>query len=204
MLRKIENALLLSDVQSFIDNYTELAEQADVNLTVESDWGLRYRVNDDVVILGSKYLSELNETYYPIAVLILKKNESPFQYIKKGITRFIFDYSNPQELLLAFYKQTVEVIHYSDSKLEDVLKSSCISDFVFGDYRFFFEKNSFSYKGKAIYLTMAEKRYLAEWLLHGNKDNKRRMILSNLRKRLGKEFLKDVDTCGQLKLINKE
>ena len=43
------------------------------------------------------------------------------------------------------------------------------------------------------------KRYLAEWLLNGHKDNKKRMILCNLRKRFGADFLINVDRFGQLK-----
>lgn len=57
----------------------------------------------------------------------------------------------------------------------------------------------FFYKGKPIYLTSAHKKYLAEWLLTGNKDNSRRMILCNLRKKFGVDFLADIDRFGQPK-----
>ena len=50
-----------------------------------------------------------------------------------------------------------------------------------------------------IYLTDSSKKYLAQWLLNGLKDNSKRMILCNLRKKFGKDFLSDIDRFGQLK-----
>ena len=199
MLKKVEKALLLTDVPSFRKLYTDLAEEVGVELEAEKDWAIRYRVNADVVILGSKYLDKLNEAYYPIAVLLLKSGESPAPYIKRGISRFIFDYQNQYELFFAFFKQEATVVHASFEGLSDIIKDSGIKKFQFGDYDFQFDKNIYRYKGKPIYLCNATKKYLAEWLLNRNKENKRRMILCNLRKKFGKDFLKDVDRFGQLK-----
>lgn len=199
MLEKITKALLLSDVPSFSENYKALAEEINVSLSVESEWNLRYRVSAEVVVLGSKYLDKLNRSYYPIAVLILKEGESPAPYIKKGITRFIFNYKNVYELLCAFYKPEKTVIHASSKDLEIIIKDCTSTVYCFGDYDFDFAKNKFKYKGKLIYLPDSVKRYLAEWLLNGHKDNRKRMVLCNLRKKFGAEFLKDVDRFGQIK-----
>lgn len=199
MLRKCSKALLLSDVISFAENYKALANEVGVSLSVEKEWNIKYRANYEVIILGSKFLTDLNRAYYPEAVLILKEGESPAPYIKEGITRFIFNYKNNYELLCAFYKPEKVVLHASSNDLKTIIKECNVLAYNFGDYDFKFDKNRFLYKGKPIYLTDSAKRYLAEWLLNGHKDNKKRMILCNLRKKFGEEFLKDVDRFGQIK-----
>lgn len=199
MLKKVSKALLLSDVPSFADNYKALASDVGVELSVEKEWNDRYRVSSDIVILGSKFLKDLNKAYYSEAVLILKEGESPASYIKEGITRFIFNYKNNYELLCAFYKPEAVIIHASASNLTNIIKECNVRSYQFAEYDFRFDKNKFFYKGKPIYLADSAKRYLAEWLLNGHKDNKKRMILCNLRKRFGADFLINVDRFGQLK-----
>ena len=199
MLQKVSKVLLLSDVSSFAENYKALAEEVNVNLAIESEWNIRYRVSAEKVILGSKYLPKLNRAYYPIAVLMLKEGESPAPYIKVGINQFIFDYKNNYELLCAFYRLEKTVVHTSSKDLEKTLNECDVHTFKFGDYDFMFDKNRFCYKGKQIYLYESTKCYLAEWLLNGHKDNKKRMVLCNLRKKFGADFLKDVDRFGRLK-----
>lgn len=204
MLEKVKRALLLSDVPSFAENYKALALDVDVQLSIESEWNKLYRVNADVVILGSKYLEKLNRSYYSKAVVILKEGESPSPLIKMGIMRFIFNYKNNYELICAFYRADGIVVHAVTNKLDDIIKGTTVSTFCFKDYNFDFANNVFKYKGKGIYMADSVKKYLAEWLLYGNKDNKKRMIICNLRKKLGKEFLSDVDRFGQVKECKSE
>lgn len=199
MLVKCENALLLSEVASFSNTYRQLADEADVNLITEKDWSDKYRVKEEVVILGSKYLSKLNKIYYPNAVLILKSDETPFPFVKEGITRFIFDHTNKKELSMAFFKAEPVRISASNSTLEDIIKESDILSFCQGNYDFEFDKDKYFYKGKPIYLAPAQKRYLAEWLLNGKKDNSKRMQLCILRKKFGNDFLKEIDRYGEIK-----
>lgn len=199
MLHKVNKALLLSDVPSFAENYKTLASDIGVSLSVEKEWNSRYRITAEVVVFGTKYFNDVNRAYFPQSVLILKKGESPAPYIKEGISRFIFDYQNTYELLCALYKLDKVIIHASSNDLKTIIKDSDVLTFQFGEYDFMFDKNKFKYKGKPIYLADSQKRYLAEWLLNGHKDNKKRMILCNLRKKLGEDFLKDVDRFGQIK-----
>ena len=187
MLVKCKSALLLSDVESFSKAYEAIAEEVGIELRVESSWSERYRLIQEVVIFGSKYLDKINPMYYLNAVLILKSDESPYQFIQKGITRFIFDYQNVNELRLALYKDVT------------VAKSYTISRYVFGRYDFDFGEDSFKYEGKNIYLTPTEKAYIASWLLGGHKDNAKRGILCYARRRLGSDFLKDIDRFGRIK-----
>lgn len=202
MLNRCSSALLLTDVKSFADTYRALAEEAGISLYVDNDWNVKYRVAQDIVILGSKYLDKLNRAYYTNAVVILKKDESPATYIAQGINHFIFDYTNVNELVFAFYKQEKVIVHSTSADLKTLMQDCNIFNFQFGEYDFKFDRNKFMYKNKPIYFNDSAKRYLIEWLLNGHKDNKKRMILCNLRKKFGDEFLRDVDRFGMMK--NKE
>lgn len=199
MLEKVMSAMLISDVPSFAEHYKALAESVGVDFRAENEWNERYRMSSEVVILGSKYLDKLNKAYYKDAVLILKEEESPAPYIKKGIERFIFNFRNNYELLCAFYKKEKTFIHTDSKDLETVIKNSNSVRYCIGNYDFEFDKNRFRYKERYVYFPDSVKKYLAEWLLNGHKDNKKRMILCNLRKKFGEGFLKDVDRFGQLK-----
>ena len=160
MLIKCKSAILLSDVESFSKIYEAIAEEASVELKVEKEWSERYRLAQEVVILGSKYLDKLNTIYYPNAVLILKESESPYTFMQRGITRFIFDYHNKNELFTALFKAEPVTVHTAQLSLEDILKESQIWNYQFGDYDFKFDKDRFFYKKKPIYLANAQKRYL--------------------------------------------
>jgi hypothetical protein len=199
MLIKCKSALLLSDVESFSKAYKMIAEEVGVELKVERDWSERYRLAEEVIILGSKYLDKLNSMYYPNAILILKSGESPYPFMQKGITRFIFDYQNKYELFTALFKPEPVTVHSSHLPLEEIIKDSSVWNFTYGDYDFKFDKDKYFYKGKQLYLANAQKRYLAEWLLNGHKDNSKRMILCIMRKKFGQEFLADIDRFGRFK-----
>ena len=56
--------------------------------------------------------------------------------------------------------------------------------------------DTFRFKGAGIYLRKSEKEYLARWVLMGNKDNSKRILLCKMRKRFGKDFMQDVDRKG--------
>ena len=197
MLKKVKSAFLITDVSAFAHNYTVLAEDAGVLLRTESCWNKRYRINADVVIFGSKHFESINEIYYPISVMLLKEEENPFPYIEKGVTRFIFNYRNNNELLYALYVEESALVKDSSSEYEEMINSYKIQKYKFGDYDFDFKADRFQYKGKLLYIGSASKKYLAEWLLLGHKDNSKRMFLCNMRKKFGESFLKDVDRFGE-------
>lgn len=199
MLEKCMTALLITDVESFADNYCQLAQDIGVKLRVENQWSNIYRSDEDVIILGTKYLEKLNKAYMAKAVVILKSGESPAKYIKNGIERFIFDYTNQYELILALFRKETLVIHSSSDDLRKIIKDSGLTSFCLGEYDFRFDLNHYKYRGKPIYLVDSQKRYLAEWLLNGYKDNRKRMLLCNMRKHFGADFLRDIDRFGKLK-----
>lgn len=204
MLRKSSSALLLTNIDSFARFCNECAEELNVSLRVENEWNYNFRVTEEVILCGSKYLDVINEKFYPKVVLILKDNESPFPFMQKGITRFVFNYNNRVELMYAFYKQEKVYIKQEDESVKSVLNTVHTLVFKKGEYDFDFGKDRFYFQNKGIYLTKTEKVYLANWLLSGKKDNKQRGTLCRLRKKFGDIFLDNVDRFGQLKEANDE
>ena len=198
MLKKVNKAMLLSDVPSFYNGFKALAEDIGVSFTVESEWNTKFRVSADILIFGGKYLSSVNEAYYPVSVVILREGESPAPYIKMGITRFIFNYRNTFELLCSLYKPEATIVYSARTEYEALIGNCKAESFIFGDYNFNFKDDRFKYRGKLIFLSKASKRYLAEWLLNGTKDNSKRMILCNLRKKFGKDFLREINRYGDV------
>ena len=199
MLEKCNSALLISEVESFSEIYKMVARDIGVDMTVEKEWKPRYRMSKDVVILGSKHLPDLNKAYYPMAGVILKSGENPVPYIKEGVNHFIFDYTNQYELLMALFKTPRVLVNGASQELKEMLMESGTTRFKAGAYDFRFDMNIYLYKEQPIYLQEAQKRYLAQWLLFGNKENKHRMLLCLMRKKFGEDFLKDIDRFGQLK-----
>ena len=204
MLEKCVTALLISEVDAFSELYRMLAKDIGVTMTVEKSWNVKYRMTQDIVILGSKYLPDLNKAYYPVAVVILKSGESPAPYIKDGINHFIFDHTNQYELITALFRQDRVIVNGASLEVKKMLKDCGATRFNIGDYDFRFDMNIYKYKGQPIYLQESQKRYLAQWLLFGNKENKHRMLLCLMRKKFGEDFLKDVDRFGQLRRKDNE
>lgn len=199
MLKKSKSALLISANEDFSSRYEALAKSVGVILYTETEWNTRYRVKDDVVILGGKYLDNLNEAYYDKAVVILNEGESTAPYIQRGIQHFIFNYQNKFELITALFYQEPVVVRAQNMKVEEIIKEKGVNRFVQKDYDFRFDKDVFMYKGRQIYIRRGEQKFLADWLLMGHKDNKRRTLLYNLRDRFGKDFLADIDRFGRIK-----
>ena len=199
MQKICSKALLLTDVESFGQAYKEIAESCEVDLRIESTWKPNYRVSEDVIICGSKYLELINASYYSNIVLILRAEEKPFEFVNKGVTRFIFNHNDTRELAFALVKRDKIYIKETTKDIKEITKDSTSLKYCLGDYEFHFDTNIFKWRGNGIYLTKQTVNYLADWLLNGHKDNAKRIILFNVRKRLGADFLKDVDRHGNLK-----
>lgn len=199
MLEKCKTVILISDVPSFCNMFNSLAESIGVKLISEPSWNKMYRIDQDLLITGSAHIEQINEAYLSKVVLILKPGESPAKFIKLGINRFIFDYENQYELLVALFKEVPVVVHSKSIEVKDIVGNSGTAIFCEGDYDFRFNRDIYKYKDKPIYLCESQKRFLAQWLLAGHKDNSKRMTLCNLRKKFGADFLADVDRFGQIK-----
>ena len=107
------------------------------------------------------------------------------------------NYKNSKEIFFALFIESKNIER--EDMVAQIINDANISLFDKGKYRFDFEKNLFWYKGNQIYLTESNKKYLALWLLQGKKDNNKRALLYEMRKRLGKDFLSDVDRFGNIR-----
>jgi len=198
MLKACSDVLLLTDVESFAERYKSIAESMNVSLDCESEWNENFRINYDRVILSSKFLPCVNRAYYDICTLILREDEKPALFIRAGVESFIFNWQSDKELAFAFFIKEKELLHCSQ-QIENILHGSKVTSFCMPGYKFDFAKNRFFYQGKQIFIAEAQKKYLAEWLLNGYKDNGKRQILYSLRKKFGKEFLHNIDRNGQIR-----
>jgi hypothetical protein len=62
-----------------------------------------------------------------------------------------------------------------------------------GEYKFFFLGGKFFWREKEVYLTSSEKLFLFRWLVLGDEvDKSQWYYLRNMRSRLGKDFLADI------------
>lgn len=195
MLKVCSSALLLSGVPSFVKYVNEIAD--DIETVVESaeEWNIGYRVNADVIICGSKYIDSIGEEDYDKIRLVLKSDETVMPFIRKGITHFIFDYTNKREVAFAMFIDTEETVK-EDLTISNIMAKSGKSIFRNEKYFFNFSSDAFRYRNTGIYLRRSEKEYLARWVLLGEKDNGKRILLYKMRQRFGKEFMQDVDRKG--------
>lgn len=198
MLKVCSSALVLSGVPRFVAYVTEIAKDCGVEVETNESWNERYRLNNDIIICGSKYLSDINIQYYERVRLVLKTTETVNTFVQMGITHFIFDYNNVRELAYSFYIDDQELLSDS-SNVSEVIMPIENKHFVMGKYNFNFDTDVYKYAGIGIYLYPMEKVYLAKWLLLGEKDNSKRITLFRLRKRFGKAFLEDIDRKGKWK-----
>lgn len=195
MLKVCSSALLLSGVPSFVKYVNEIAD--DIETVVESaeEWNIGYRVNADVIICGSKYIDCIGKEDYDKIRLVLKSDETVMPFIRKGITHFIFDYTNKREVAFAMFIDTEETVK-EDLTISNIMAKAGKNIFRNEKYFFNFSSDAFRYRNTGIYLRRSEKEYLARWVLLGDKDNGKRILLYKMRQRFGKEFMQDVDRKG--------
>ena len=187
MQRKCSSIMLLTENPDYASFVEKVAKEYDVGFTTETTWRLSRKLTQDLILCSGKWVERISNLNYSRVVVILKSNESPLPYLKVGISSFIFGYKEVNQFEYIFNK-----------KFELPVKAKEEGVFIEGDYRFDFSRDDFIYKGRSIYVSRAEKEYLSIWLLSGMKDNTKRYHLWNMRKRFGKEFLKEVSRTGEL------
>jgi hypothetical protein len=183
-------------VSSFVNYVTEIANDIDTEIEVAHTWSINYRVNADVIICGSKYIDCIGKEDYGKVRLVLKKEETVMAFIRKGITHFIFDYTDKREVAFSMFIDKDDKLKEDKVSLSDIISEAHVSLFHNDRYYFNFTSGTFKYQDVGIYLRKSEKEYLAKWVLMGNKDNSKRILLCKMRKRFGKDFMKDVDRKG--------
>jgi hypothetical protein len=83
--------------------------------------------------------------------------------------------------------------------LKERFKGKNITDkegvWVQGDYAFYFIENVYKWKGEAVHLSANEAAYLYKCLMLKENGKPCWYYMRNIRSRLGKEFLREVDLC---------
>ena len=196
MLRRCCSVLLLCTDDPLIERYKALGTDLSIVIRSERHWHNTFRVSEDNIVCEPAFLPLVNEKFYDRVTLLLI-GKTPAPYIKMGIEHFVFDRDNDFELICSMFTsrkivtrkaKSFEILNYCDNKVFCTL-----------DYKFDFERGVFKYKEKPIYLADHEKKFLVEWLLMGHKDNAKRMMLCNMRKRYGSDFLKEINRYGKIK-----
>ena len=201
MLRTVKTAILLTKDKGLADMYMSVAPQCEVSLTVREDWDIKFRVTTGVVLCDSD-MAELVAEEYRCKTVIILKNEANFVPWRGKFERFVFNRFNRYELIYSFLEWKPDLkkeVKKLSSTMTSVINESGLREFVKGDYDFNFEHDLFKYKGKSVYLSKTEKLLVARWLLLGYKDNNTRTHIYRIRKRLGSEFLADINKRGELK-----
>ena len=195
MLKRCSSILLLVNDTKLVERYEMLGLDLNINVRHETSWHPTFRIDCGSIICTPDFLDQINGEYISRVVVIV--NGTPAPYLKKGVERFIFDRANDYELICSMFMHG-EIITKEAKPLE-ILTNCEKKTFIAGRYHFDFERSIFRYNDKPLYIKEHEKKYLIEWLLLGHKNNDKRMMLFNLRKRFGNSFLRDVDRKGKLK-----
>lgn len=98
---------------------------------------------------------------------------------------FIYNVSDPlqREIFMSFYvSEDSTLLEQGDPELEDSLTKFGTS------FEANFARAYFRYKGKEVYLTKAEQRYVYSMLVCFETKSKDRYVICRLRKKFGKEF----------------
>lgn len=185
MQKVCSSVLLLTKDKRVVEAFNDTALSiGDVRVRVSEEWNESYRVSEEVIIADSEYLESIGDFYIDRVVLRLKLSESFLAY-KDRVKKFIFMCSDERQRLYALM---------IEGKAEPKLSEKT---FRTEHYAFDFERKEFFFDGKGIWLTKGEQDYLKSWLLLGEKDNRNRFFLFNMRKRFGKGFLADIDRFGE-------
>lgn len=188
MLNVSSSVLLLTKDKAFAEYFKETALSCDVQVAVKARWDRTYRIREDVVVCESEWADRINDKCRSKTVILLKKDESFIGLKNKGFTRFVFDTADERQLIYSLMT-------------ENEVRKAKVDGGVFtdGEYDFNFTTKVFKYKNKGIYLTKGEQSYLADWLLGEYKDNNKRFMLFAMRKKFGKDFLKEIGRDGKVK-----
>ena len=189
MLRICSSALITGFEESVLNKLLIQTARHNIRAEIRGDWIALSKTESERIICPASIFQDINPRYYSITVMVVEKGTDIKPFLEQGITRFITDIEDEIQFLQAMY------VSYEASKE----RVRFVNDYVKGNYRFLFSRDEFYYKGEGIFLLPNEKRYLYDWLIYKDKDNKRRIALFTIRKRLeDKTFLKDVDRQGGL------
>ena len=101
-----------------------------------------------------------------------------------GFSKFVFDITDDRQI-------TASLIVNKESTVINI-----DGIFTTDKYNFNFKYKVYKYNNKGLYLTKGEQAYLYLWLIKGIKDNSKRFMLYDMRRKFGKDFLSDISKKG--------
>lgn len=196
MLKRCCSVLLLTSNVPLIERYEALGADLSIRVRAEKIWHESLRVNEGAIICEPEYVDQINKEYIDKVVVILN-DTTPALYLKKGVEHFLFDTENDFEIICSMF--TAKELVTKEEKPAQILENCNSKVFEASRYKFNFQYKRFYLDGRPIYIKEYEQKYLIEWLLMGHKNNDKRMMLCNMRKRFGKDFLREINRFGKLK-----
>lgn len=193
MLTTGKEVLLLTKDEKLIERYSEIAGVCGFRLEVQREWSSAYRISHDVIVADVDFIQCVSELYRDRVVALF--SGAPGDMFRLA-DRFIFNRESVAELMYSVMRITTDLKVRSGRSV--IMQRAGSSEFKHGDYDFDFASNRFSYRGEPIHLSEGQATALANWLLLGMRDNNCSVQLYNLRKTLGKQFLKDVNRYGEV------
>ena len=120
------------------------------------------------------------------------RRELPMKAIKEWLSSAV---SKDKGCYLDLTVRTIEARRCKESAWIELLhrfESNDAESWVVGDYNFEFRLGEYEWNGKRIHLSRAEALYLYRRLVEKEKVQGQRFFLYNMRKRLGKDFLRGI------------
>lgn len=198
MLATGKTVLLLSQDIVFIERYQEIAKVCDFTLEVRNKWYDTFRSDHDVIVADTDFIKHVSVVYRDKLVAVYSGSHNDMYNIAD---RFIFNKDSIPELMYSVMKIKVMDKPVSD-RATAILKAGK-GTFITDKYNFDFASNTYVADGVPVHFTDGQATALAKWLLLGIKDNNCNVQLHALRKKLGREFLSDINKFGEVRDVRR-
>jgi hypothetical protein len=185
MQKRYSSVLLITDNADMARLVRRLVANKGVHVKVAHGEDIDLHGRNKVIIADSSYADKIDHHASSVN-LVLGCSESTEKYVDK-FSKFIFNPNDEREINHALLPCLNCSKHYD---VEHVVWQNGNTVLRFGADRF-------TFNGKDFYLQPAEEQWLFNWLVKGHKDGEKRNYLSNIRKRIGKDFLKGVKQNGR-------
>lgn len=131
----------------------------------------------------------------PDNVVVVLSGDEDIESLMKTYKRFLFSKEDKLQILYCIknivkVKKDVITRRFSSVRPDKVTVPVGAGDVTLGLLRANFDRNEFYYRDKEVYFTTAEKEYLARLLFTKENLSKYRFHLCNIRKKVGKSFLR--------------
>lgn len=160
--------------------YNELQKKYGFELKLFDEWNCGFDSGSDSVVCTPDFCEYFNKvlagrTYVFLNKEVIAKVPNEFNhFVDSGCVKYSLLKTRKPKL--------------GERELEDIFEV-----FEYGDYYFDFTNYAFMWKGQEIYLRRSEAEFLKQYLVYKVKDKNKMCLISRMRNRFGKSFLRDVE-----------